>query len=174
VTPSTNGTEFDGLPLREHVPAPIAGRSMLKLGGVFALDVIPLPCTGGNLSIGNLVDWLGDSAEPEPGPRGAVTFAPAAGHMRHREAVWLFTRADFAPQPDDTPRWLPAARGNPAAFLRIGGCFWLANLALPPGTVMIDDTPLAPGEAAPLSAGARLHLAGTDYRMESVGITAAP
>ena len=67
---------------------------------------------------------------PLPGARGAIVFAVRAEQPFARDAVWLFTRVDFTPGPDGGLVWLSPARNHPAAFLHLGGCFWIVNAGL--------------------------------------------
>ena len=44
--------------------------------------------------------------------------------------------------------------------------FWIVNAGMSAGDVQLDDQTLAPGEAAPLGAGALLRLAAREFLIE--------
>ena len=170
--PSANGSAFDGQPLAADVPMRLRRHGVLDLAGRFAFEVIPQFTTVEDFVIENLSAWNGasrldfGSAARRTPLLGAVVFAARAGQPFARDAVWLFTRVDFAPGPDGGLAWLPPARNNPAAFLFRGGCFWIVNAGLPANAVQIGECVVAPGEAAPLTAGTSLRMGVREFQIE--------
>ena len=165
--PSVNGSTFDGRPLTAGRPAPVRHGAQLRLGEHFTLNVLPLIAATDDFLIENLGAWSGFGfGEPAAEPRGAVVFAPPTVEPVIREAVWMFTRLDFALHRQGYPEWMPPSRKNPAAFLRYGGCFWLVNAGLPTGSVRLENEALERGEAAPLASGQTLQLGAEKFTLE--------
>ena len=194
--PSANGSTFDGHPLGPFSPMPVRQRAVLDLAGRFAFGVIPQLAASEEFIIENLAARSGGREERKFGAsrdvidgdshfdrlkalslskgnvaapcalRGAIVFEAGAGQPFARDAVWLFTRIDFALGQDDRPIWLPPARNNPAAFLHLGDCFWIVNFGLLPGHVRIGENSLARGEAARLGAGAVLEMGSRVFSIE--------
>ena len=171
--PSANGSTFDGHPLDANSPRPVRQRGVLDLAGRFSFEVIPQFAAAEDFAIENLAAWKDGAARSNFGSAtgmspllGAVTFAARAEQPFVRDAVWLFTRVDFSLGENDALVWLPPSRNNPAAFLRSDGGFWIVNAALPAGRVHLDKTTLAPGDAAPLVAGASLRLNTREFALE--------
>ena len=167
---SANGSTFDAHPLDANLPRPVRQRGVLDLAGRFAFQVIPHAAQEDfvieNLPMLSGAAQSGFGSAIRKSPLGAIVFAACAEQPFVRDAVWLFTRVDFDLGKNDGPVWLPPSRNNPASFLRIGGCFWIVNAALPAGKVRLDKAALAPGEAAPLGAGAVLRLNAREFAIE--------
>ena len=155
---SENGSTLDGWPLAHDRATPILQSGVLTLAGHFALAVVPHLAPMDDFAIEILPATPAGRA---PELRGAVVFARCDGEPLLREAVWLFTRVDFTLGQDDRVIWLPPSRASPAAFLRIGGCFWFVNANLGG-----DMASLSAGEAAPLTAGQSLRLGAREYSVE--------
>lgn len=156
--PSMNGSTFGGNPLTSSAPMQVERRGVLTLGEHFSVVVIPrLDATGGL----HFENGSGPSDAAHT-PRGAITFGPTTAEPTLLDAVWLFTRVDFALRPGGSPAWLPPADGNPGSFLHRGGCFWLCNASLPHHAVQSGDHPIDHGYAAPLDPSVPLRL-GTKY-----------
>ena len=154
---SINGSTFDGQRLTADLGTPVRRRGVLTLGEQFALDVVP---------------FLADADDIAPGDghaeiHGAITFAPRRIEPTLREAVWIFTRVDFAIRPSGGPAWLPLSRENPAAFLRRDGRFLLANMHLPGEALVLNEHVVSVGEIVPLSAGETLRIGARAYSLES-------
>lgn len=155
---SENGSTLDEWPLAHDRATPILQSGVLTLAGHFALAVVPHLAPMDDFAIETLPTIAGGRA---PELRGAIIFARCDGEPLLRESVWLFTRVDFTLGQDDRVIWLPPGKGNHAAFLRIGGCFWLVNANLGGETAS-----LGVGEAAPLTAGQTLRLGAREYSVE--------
>lgn len=159
---SINGSTFDGKKLAADAGTPVARRGVLTLGELYTVDLIPLFVETDDFSIeGHAESGMGASDV-----RGAIVFAPRRLEATLRDAVWIFTRVDFALRPGGGPAWLAPRRGNPAAFLRREGRFWLANTSLRGEALWIDDQCVTVGEAVPLHAGESLRLGPREYSIE--------
>ena len=163
--PSANGSTFDLHPLAFDVPMLVRQRAVLDVAGRFAFEMIPHFAVSEDFVIENLFVRGGSAAKRAPS-HGAIVFAARTEQPFVRDAVWLFTRVDFGVGKNDEPVLLPPSRNNPAAFVHIGGCFWIVNATLSAGSVQLDETTLAPGEAAPLGAGALLRLNSREFSIE--------
>ena len=164
--PSENGATLDGQPLAHDRAKPLTKRGVLTLAGHYALEVTPHLSPEDDFEIENFTACPGFRADGTPELRGAVTFARCDGEAMLRETVWLFTRVDFSIGQNDRAIWLAPTRKNPAAFLRLGGRFWLVNLNLRGNALHLDGRSLNAGEAAPLNADQSLRLGGREYAVE--------
>ena len=173
--PSANGSTFDGHPLAADAPVRVRRRGVLDLAGRYGFEVIPQFATGENFVVENLTDWIGASRlgfgsatgmSPLLGPRGAIVFAARAEQPFVRDAVWLFTRVDFTLDEDGGLVWQTSARKNPAAFLHLGGCFWIVNAGMSRDLARVSERLLAPGEAAPLGTDVSLRLGTGEFQVE--------
>ena len=160
---SINGSAFDGLPLTSDEGTPVRVRGMLALGDLYAVDLVPLFAEADDFLIEAHPEWRGEHSDVH----GAIVFAPRVMAPTRRDAVWLFTRLDFTLRPNGGPAWLPPQCGNPAAFLRCNGRFWLANARLSGDEMQLDHHRVAVGEAVSLSAGQTLRLGGRDYSIDA-------
>ena len=152
---SINGSTFDGVPLAANAGTPVTRRGVLTLGELYAVDLVPL--------FEDADDFPG---EGQSGVRGAIVFAPRRLEPTLRDAAWIFTRLDFTLRPGGGPAWLAPRRGNPAAFLRRDGRFWLANASLRSDGLWLGDRSVAAGETVPLAAGESLRLGAREYSIE--------
>ncbi len=164
--PSENGSTLDGQPLAHDRATQILQRAVLTLAGRYALEVRPYLAPLDDFEIENFAALPGFYADGTPEVRGAVVFARCDGEPMLRETVWLFTRVDFAIGQSGRPIWLPSARSNPAAFLRLGGRFWLVNANLSGDALRLNGRSLSPGEAAPLTDGLPLRVGAREYSVE--------
>ena len=135
---------------------------MLTLGDLFTVDVVPLFAEADDFAIGGQ-SKLGDGRADI---HGAITFAPRRIEPTLRDAVWLFTRLDFALRPSGGPAWLPLKRENPAAFIRRDGGFALANMNLPGEALVLNNHSVKAGEVVPLSDGETLRIGARTYSLE--------
>lgn len=161
--PSINGSAFDGHPLTANGATPVRRRGLLALGELFAVDLVPLFCEADDFLIERHREWRGQHADVH----GAIVFAPLVLEPTLRDAAWVFTRLDFTLRPNGGPAWLSPMRGNPAAFLRADGHFWLANASLPGDALRLDHHSVPVGEAVPLAAGQSLRLGPREYSIEN-------
>ena len=155
---SINGTTFDGAPLPANAGAAVRRRAMLTLGELFVVDVVPLFAKADDFS----VEGYSDSGDVQ----GAIIFAPRRLEATLCDAVWIFTRLDFALRPGGGPAWLAPRRGNPAAFIRRDGRFWLANTSLESDALQLDGETVTVGEAVALADGETLRLGALEYAIE--------
>jgi hypothetical protein len=166
-TPSVNGTSLDDEPLESDQAALLRHRSLLTLGGVYSLEVIPLILPAPQPpKIANLRD---EDAPPERRPDigGAVFFFPAHGQPAVRHAVWIFFHAGFGLDAAQRIVWDLRGHGaSPAVFFHHRGCFWLGNGALPGDAIDLGGVLLAPGEIAPLANGQPLRIGTMHFTIE--------
>ena len=159
---SINGSAFDGQALTAKSGTPVRRRGLLALGELYAVELVPLLAESDDFLVEGHPEWGGQQTEIH----GAIVFAPVVLEPTLRDAAWIFTRLDFTLRPHGRPAWLPPKRGNPAAFLRCDGRFWLANVSLPDDAVRLGDHRITPGEAIPLAAGESLRLGAREYSIE--------
>jgi hypothetical protein len=164
-TASVNGSSLDDEPLDRDQPAPLHERSLLTLGGIYSLEVIPLISSSpAPLKIANPAPVLATKTS-ELG--GAVFFFPAHRQPAVRHAVWLFSHAGFGLDAAQRIVWDERGHGtSPAAFFYDQGSFWIGNRALPGETVEVAGVALAPGELAPLAKGQALRIGTQHFNVE--------
>ncbi|MEO7319467.1 MAG: hypothetical protein ABIZ56_10800 [Chthoniobacteraceae bacterium] len=160
--PSINGSTFDRQVLTSTKAMPVRRRGMLTLGELYAIDLVPLFCDPDDFLIEGLPEWR----DQQSGVHGAIVFAPRLFEPTLRDAAWIFTRLDFELRPTGGPAWLPPDPGNPAAFLRCNGEFWLINAHLPTGELHVDTHDLRDGDAVPLTTARSLRLGARQYAVE--------
>ncbi|HEV7402884.1 MAG TPA: hypothetical protein VGO11_08165 [Chthoniobacteraceae bacterium] len=162
--PSANGTLWNGEPLSAAVPAVFFAAGELVLGGVYHLNVTPVPRPLGPPEIENLAEWSAPSLTiVAPPDFGAVVFRPPAGQALTRDAVWLGRGIGFHPVRDRGPAWDLAATRSPAQFLYVHGCFWIANTSVDQNQLAVNEAILKPGQVAPLADGQAVELGGRKY-----------
>ena len=160
---SINGSAFDGHPLSANGGTSVRHRGLLALGELYAVDLVPLFCEADDFLIEDHPEWRGQHSDVH----GAIVFAPLVLAPTLRDAAWIFTRLDFTLRPNGGPAWLPPKRGNPAAFLRCDGGFWLANANLPGDAMRLDHRSVPVGEAVLLGVGQSLRLGAREYAIEA-------
>jgi hypothetical protein len=159
---SINGSTLDGEPLTADAGTLVQQRGILTLGELYAVDLVPLFSEPGDFLIEGYFEWQEDMSDVH----GAIVFAPRLLEPTLRDAVWIFTRLDFTLRPHGGPAWLRPQRGNPAAFLRCVGSFWLANAGLFGGELRVDERSVGVGEAVPLTGAQSLWLGAREYSIE--------
>ena len=160
--PSINGSTFNGHPLTATAGSPVRRRGLLTLGELYAIDLVPHFSEPGDFLVEGLPEWQDQSSDVH----GAIVFAPRLFEPTIRDAVWIFTRLDFALRPTGGPAWVAADPGNVATFLRCNGEFWLVNADLPRGELVVDSHVLRDGDAVPLTTARSLRLGAREYSIE--------
>ena len=162
--PSINGSTFNDQPLNANAGIPVRRRGMLTLGELYAINLVPLFSEPDDFLVAGLPEWHEEPAAVH----GAIVFAPRLFEPTIRDAVWIFTRLDFALRPTGGPAWLAPDPGNVATFLRCHGEFWLVNANLPNGELIVDGYDLSDGDAVPLTTARSLRLGAREYAIELV------
>ncbi len=157
--PSINGSTFNGQPLTATAGVPVRRRGILTLGELYAIDLVPLFSVPDDFLVAGLPEWHNQPSALH----GAIVFAPRLFEATLRDAVWIFTRLDFALRPTGGPAWLPPDPENVATFLRCNGEFWLVNANLPNGELIVDSHDLSDGDAVPLTTARTLRLGAREY-----------
>jgi hypothetical protein len=166
--PSLNGSYLDGTPLLPDPPTPLTHRARLRLGEEYALELIALLAAPRTWEIENVAAWSGPQGDRAHALQGALICQPAHGQPVIRHAVWLFTEAGFALDAKDQLVWDTRDRGDsPATFHHHRNSFWLSNRALPDTALACQDTPIRPGEIAPLAPGQTVRLGARTYTVRS-------
>lgn len=160
---SINGSTFHGEPLAVEEGTPVERRGMLTLGELYAVDLIPLFSEAGDFLIEGPPEWRRDPAEI----CGAIVFAPRLIEPTLRDAAWIFSRLDFTLRPHGGPAWLSPQRGNPAAFVRCDGHFWLVNAGLRGGELRVDGRGVGVGDVVPLTGAHSVSLGAREYAIEA-------
>ena len=160
--PSINGSTFNDQPLTATAGLPVRRRGLLTLGELYGIELVPLFSQPDDFLVEGLPEWREQPAEMH----GAIVFAPRLFEPTLRDAVWIFTRLDFALRPTGGPAWLPPDPGNVATFLRCDGEFWLVNASLPTGELRVDAHALHEGDAVPLTTARSLRLGAREYAVE--------
>ena len=163
VDASINGSTFDGEKLTADAATLVTRRGVLTLGELYAVDLVPLFAEPGDF----LLDGNPASQDGPAEVCGAIVFAPRLLGPTLRDAAWIFTRLDFTLRPDGGPAWLAPQRGNPAAFLRRDGNFWLANMGLPADALGLDGENIGTGEAVSLAGAQSLRLGAREYSIDA-------
>jgi serine/threonine protein kinase len=165
ITPSANGSTFDGQALSTERPLALLKPSDLRLAEAYSIKVIPRVFEQSTApAIANLDQWTGPTRESNPLAAGAVVFVPSE-LSEIRVAVWLFSVAPFgnsAASPIDFA--LPAGDRETGALRHYRGCFWLEQRTADP--VSVGGVVLAPAEIAPLAAGQTLEIGGSKYSVQ--------
>lgn len=165
ITPSANGSAFDGQALSTERPLILLKPGDLRLADVFSIKVIPRVLEQRDLpAIANLADWNGPSHESNAPVAGALVFVPSET-SEIRAAIWLFSVASFGnsgASPIDFA--LPTGAGETGALRYHRGCFWLEQKNA--DAVSVDGVVLAPGEIAPLATGQTLEIGGGKYSVK--------
>lgn len=164
--PSLNGTSLDGHSLSPAFGSVLPGRSLLKLGQEYALELIPVYSSPRPLLISNL-DASGGPAESLAGPlHGALVCVPPNARPVARHVAWIFTEAGFGLDATEDLVWdTRGGNSSPAAFHHHRGCFWLSNRALPEGAVVCDEISVHRDGIAPLVGGQTIRLGSRVYRV---------
>ena len=160
--PSINGSTFDGEPLTSTTGIAVRHRGMLTLGEFYAIDLVPLFSEPDDFLVKGIPEWQDQHSEVH----GAIVFSPRLFEPTLRDAVWLFTRLDFALRPTGGPAWLAPDPGNGASFLRCNGEFWLVNASLPHDELVVDGHTLSDGGAVPLTAAKTVRLGAREYSID--------
>lgn len=165
VTPSANGSTFDGKALSTESPLVLLKPGDLRLADAYSIRVIPHTFERDDAPrIANLDRWKGPMRESTPPMAGAVVFVPNDLN-EIRTAVWLFSMAPFGSGkglPLDFA--LPAGSRETGALRYYGGGFWIEQRSA--DSVSVDGLALAPAEIAPLVTGQTLAVGGSKYSVK--------
>ncbi len=159
VTPSANGSTFDGKALSTEAPLTLLKAGDLQLAEVFSIRVSPRISEHTDPpNISNLGNWRGPERESAFSVTGSILFLPTELN-EVRMAVWLLTTAPFRSSKALPLDFSPQAGGQETGALHYyRGCFWIEQRAR--DTVSIDGLVLAPYEIAPLVTGQILEAGG--------------
>jgi serine/threonine protein kinase len=165
VTPSANGSTFDGKALSTEAPLTLLKAGDLQLAEVFSIRVSPHTFERGDSpKIANLENWKGPSREGAFSVAGSILFLP---HEMNevRVAVWLLTTAPFRSTKASPLDFSPQAAGQETRAVHYyRGCFWIEQRA--PDSLAIDGLVLAPSEIAPLVTGQMIEAGGATYSIK--------
>jgi hypothetical protein len=164
---SVNGSSFNEVKLHDKNGLPLEQPGLLALYRNYLLEVVPMHGSqDGGITIVNEAGWPGPD-EPAPPVKGAVVFLPKRNQPMLRQAAWLFTRLDFSLSPRGDVTWCEAGRPeNHGAILQHRGQFWIANFALPAGSLRVNGSEIGAGEVVPLVAGMAAQLGPGNYVIE--------
>ena len=151
--PSTNGAWLDGKRLDFDAGARIQSTSTLRLGREYELQAV---CQK---------DEAACFPKNEPTSETSVIFLPAKNHQAAGLFAWMGNSLALHANGTGLEWPLDAAHPPLCALLFAEGGFWIANLALAPENIRLQDKPLAQGKAAPLHAGEVLQLGPWGYRV---------
>ena len=165
VTPSANGSTFDGKALSTEAPLTLLKAGDMQLAEVFSIRVSPRISEHSDLPmISNLGNWTGPGRESGFSVAGAIMFLPTELN-EVRLAVWLFTTAPFGRSKASPLDFFLQAGGQETGALHYyRGCFWIEKRAQ--DSLSIDDLVLAPAEIAPLVTGQFLGAGGARYSVK--------
>jgi serine/threonine protein kinase len=165
VTPSANGSTFDGQVLSTETPLALLKPGDLRLADAYSIRVIPRTFEHNDTPrIANLGDWKGPTRESTPPVAGAIVFVPADLN-EIRIAVWLFSVAPFGSSKASPLDFALPADGQQIGALRYyRGCFWIEQKSA--DSVAVDGLVLAPAEIAPLVTGQTLEVSGGKYSVK--------
>jgi hypothetical protein len=165
VTPSANGSTFDGQVLSTQTPIALLKPGDLRLADAYSIRVIPRILEQNDLpTIANLGHWTGPTRESNPPVAGAVVFVPTDLN-EIRIAVWLFSVAPFGSSKASPLDFALPAEGQQVGALRYyRGCFWIEQRSA--DSVSVDGLVLAPAEIAPLVTGQTLQVSGSKYSVK--------
>jgi serine/threonine protein kinase len=162
ITPSANGSTFEGQALSTERPLALLKTGDLRLAEGYSIKVIPRVLEQGAApAIANLDQWTGSTRESNPPVAGAVLFVPSE-LSEIRAAIWLFSVTPFgtsAASPIDFA--LPAGNREIGVLRHYRGCFWLEQRTA--DAVSVDGVDLAPAEIAPLATGQALEIGDSKY-----------
>jgi serine/threonine protein kinase len=165
VSPSANGSTFNGQVLSVATPLSLREPGDLRIADVCSIRIIPriLDCND-TPKIANISDWTGPIRESSASTAGAIIFVPECRN-EIGTAVWLFSAALFG-----SSRASPLNFAFSAGEQEIGAlhyyrrCFWIELRYS--GSLSVDDFVLAPAEIAPLVTGQTLEVNGCKYSIE--------
>jgi hypothetical protein len=166
--PSVNGSRIDGGALAHDKPVPLTKKAVVSLYRNYELEVVPLlGADDCGCEISNEADWPGSDTPPMP-VSGAVVFRPLNNQPSLRQAAWIFSRLDFTLSPRGDLTWCEA--GSPESqgtFLYHRGGFWIANVRLPGGSLVINRLEIPLGSIVPLVGHQAVVLGPGSYVVET-------
>ena len=161
-TASSNGTQWNDVPLPAGSPVRMFARGVLCLANRYRLTLTPV--FGGFAP----AVVLGDKTihSPEATSLGAVIPLPIGDEQPLWRAVWIRTALGFHLDAAGDIEWNLGDSIPPAGiFIRAANGFWLANADLPAHAIRVGDLEVSRGEAAPLLPGQCLRIGEWDYNV---------
>ncbi|MCE0499003.1 MAG: toll/interleukin-1 receptor domain-containing protein [Methylacidiphilales bacterium] len=163
---TSNRTTLGGQELAAKDGEPLERRGILKIAGIYVLDVTPFPSNAPEGPvIANLRNWSGAKTETPSKIRGSVRFLPMTSHVLPQNSTWLLTDGAFGTSRANPiiidARGLAEIQGR---FHHHLGGFWIES-SVNNGAVHINGARLEPGFIVPLLAGQTVKLGETSFRV---------
>ena len=161
---SANGSTFEGHPLSFKDEDVLGQRGTLILGHEYHIDIAPFDSTlSGELRVENAESWNGPP-EYEVPLRGAVRFLPINSELALRNAVWIFTDANFGcSRLNAIILDAPGALEVEGRFHYYRDNFWVEALETGNG-ITVDGYDLALRDIVPLVEGSEVTISRVTFR----------